>query len=196
MASSRGRIVRSRLAAPLAAAHRATRCLAVRRAVLLAVAAVLLAGCTAAATAEGDTAAVERVGDGDSFELQGGERVRLLQVDAPELGEGECYAEQATELLRALLRPGEAVELEADPALDDTDRYGRLLRYVIADGVNLNVELVRQGAAAPYFRSGEEGRYADELLAAVDLARDERRGMWAVCRVTWSPTRLVETADR
>jgi micrococcal nuclease len=155
---------------------------------------MLAAACSAAPAGEREAAAVERVGDGDSFELQGGERVRLLQIDAPELGEGECYAEQATQLLRALLPPGEAIELEADPALDEGDRYGRLLRYAIADGLNVNLELVRQGAATPYFVAGERGRYGGELLEALDVARDEQRGMWAVCRVTWSPTRQVETA--
>ena len=51
----------------------------------------------------------------------------------------------------------------------------------------MNVELVRRGAATPYFFRGDEGRYADELLAAVAVARDERRGMWAACRVSWTP---------
>lgn len=149
-----------------------------------------------AATGTGQLASVERAGDGDSFELQGGNRVRLVQIDAPELGEGECYAEQAEQLLRALLPPGREVRLEADPALDATDRYGRLLRYAFSDGANVNVELVRQGAAVPYFHAGEKGRYAGELLDAVDVARRERRGMWAVCRVTWSPGRQVETSYR
>lgn len=166
-----------------------------RRAALLVLCA-LAAGCAASATGDGELASVERVGDGDSFELQDGNRVRLVQVDAPELGEGECYAEQAEQLLRALLPPGREVRLEADPALDATDRYGRLLRYVFVDGANVNVEVVRQGAAAPYFHAGEEGRYAGELLDAVDEARRERRGMWAVCDVTWSETRQVETSYR
>lgn len=48
--------------------------------------------------------------------------------------------------------------LEADARLDGKDRYGRLLRYVWRDGVNVNVELVRRGAAAPYFYRGDRGR--------------------------------------
>jgi Staphylococcal nuclease homologue len=42
------------------------------------------------------------------------------------------------------------------------DQYGRLLRYVVrvADGVNVNAQLVRVGAAAPYFYAGRRGRYA------------------------------------
>ena len=140
--------------------------------------------------------AVARVGDGDSIELEGGERVRLLQIDAPELGEGECYGDEAYGLLETLLPPGSAVTLERDPSLDDRDRFARLLRYVVVDGLNVNVELVRRGAATPYFFGTDEGRHADELLAALDEARDERRGMWAACVVDWSPTRQVATTYR
>ena len=46
-------------------------------------------------------------------------------------------------------RSPRAVTLEADPALDRVDRYGRLLRYVLRAGRNVNLELVRLGAAAP-----------------------------------------------
>jgi micrococcal nuclease len=139
---------------------------------------------------------VARVGDGDSLDLRGGERVRLVQIDAPELGEGECYARDAWRELQRLARPGERIAIETDPVLDDSDRYGRLLRYVHAKTVNVNVELVRRGAATPYFRRGEEGEYADELLDAVDDARRERRGMWGSCRVSWVSDRGVTTRRR
>jgi len=41
----------------------------------------------------------------------------------------------------------------------------------------VNVELVRLGAAAPYFYRGVRGRHADELLAAARAARAARRGL-------------------
>ena len=91
---------------------------------------------------------------------------------------------------------GAAVTLEADPALDDVDRFGRLLRYVHRNGTNVNVELVRRGAAAPFFRRGERGRFAGDLLAAVESARDAARGMWRACRVSWDPERQVDTRPR
>ncbi len=47
--------------------------------------------------------------------------------------------------------------LEADTALDKVDRYGRLLRYVRDGGVNVNLELVRRGAATPYFYKRDWG---------------------------------------
>ena len=84
----------------------------------------------------------------------------MLPVDTPELGSGECYSRAARTALLGLAPVGAKVVLESDARLDRTDRYGRLLRYVKRNGVNANVELVRRGAAAPYFYRGERGRYA------------------------------------
>jgi micrococcal nuclease len=140
-------------------------------------------------------ATIARVTDGDTLGLRGGERVRLLQIDAPEAGE-ECYAGRATAELARLTPRGARVVLEPDASLDARDRYGRLLRYVHRGRTNVNVELVRRGAATPYFYGGERGRYASRLLAAVAEARRARRGMWRACRVTWSPEAPVTTRPR
>lgn len=137
---------------------------------------------------------VERIIDGDTLELRTRERVRLVQIDAPESGK-ECYAAAATLELRRLVPRGTRVALEADPALDDVDRYGRQLRYVYTN-VNVNLELVRRGAATPYFYDGDRGRYARRLLAAVMSARHARRGMWGACVVVWTPDRSVTTRSR
>ena len=136
------------------------------------------------------------MGDGDSLELANGRRVRLVQIDAPELGGGECYARDSLRDLESLAPLGRRVLLERDPELDDVDRYERLLRYVFVDGRNVNLELVRRGAATPYFNRGDEGRYADALLRAAAAARRAGRGMWGACRVSWRPDRAVETRER
>jgi len=68
-----------------------------------------------------------------------------------------------------------------DPGLDQKDAYGRLLRYVVSAGRNVNLELVREGAASPYFFRKQRGRYAGALLDAVEEARAEKRGYWAAC---------------
>jgi micrococcal nuclease len=109
--------------------------------------------------------------------------VRLLQIDAPEMG-GECYSRKAARILRGMLPAGTRVRLEVDPKLDRVDQYGRLLRYVWAAGVNVNLELVRAGAAAPYFYRGERGRYAEQLLRAAQNARAQEVGLWQACRGT------------
>ena len=74
--------------------------------------------------------------------------------------------------------------LEADPALDRVDRNGRLLRYVLRGSMNVNLALVRAGAAAPYFFAGDRGRYAARLLTEAARAKAARRGLWGACRGT------------
>ncbi len=158
-------------------------------------AALALAGCTAANESTGGTSArVERVVDGDTIRLTDGRRIRLVQIDAPEVSDGECYADEATAALRRLTPPGTQVQLESDPALDDHDRFGRLLRYVIADGDNVNLQLVEDGAASVWFFDGDRGRYAGRFLAAATAARAENRGLWRACPGTrLDPSHGVET---
>ncbi|HEU4451033.1 MAG TPA: thermonuclease family protein [Gaiellaceae bacterium] len=141
-----------------------------------------------------DERTVGEVVDGDTIVLEGGERVRLVQIDAPELAEGECYGLEARRELERLLPPGADVRLERDALLDDVDRFGRLLRYVEHDGVVVNVALVRRGAASVWFFDGDRGRHADELLVAVEEARAGQRGLWGSCPAArLDPERGVET---
>ena len=138
-------------------------------------------------------AEVDSVRDGDTILLADGVRVRLVQVDAPELGV-ECWGDEAAAALARLVRRGAELRLEADPRLDSVDRHRRLLRYAHVEDVNVNVELVRLGAAAPYFYRGERGRHADELLAAGRAARAGRRGLWGACpRAALRPTRAIDS---
>ena len=90
--------------------------------------------------------------DGDTVVLSNGEHVRLVQIDSPEVQERECYGAEARALLRQLAPPGSTVRVEGDSRLDDVDRYGRLLRYVFRGPTNLNLELVRRGAATVWWR--------------------------------------------
>jgi micrococcal nuclease len=128
----------------------------------------------------GASAIVDYVNDGDTLRTASGKKVRLLQIDAPEL-HGDCYGKASLAALRLLAPKGTRITLVRDPGLDQTDRYGRLLRYVVVNGTNVNVALVREGAASPYFYRNEKGRYAPALLAAVAKARAGRLGYWGAC---------------
>jgi endonuclease YncB( thermonuclease family) len=158
----------------------------IAKTVVLVAAALLATGCRGGATtplpeqASGEPATVERVNDGDTLTLEGGTRVRLLQVDAPELTT-DCYGRDALRALLDLTPKGTRVLLLADPRLDERDRYGRLLRYVFHGDTNVNVELVRRGAASPYYFRNDRGAFADELDTAVTDARDRRAGYWGAC---------------
>jgi micrococcal nuclease len=150
----------------------------------------LLAGCGGRS---GERSVVARVIDGDTVALADGRHVRLLQVDAPELSEDECYAGKAKRVLAKLLPAGSTAELEPDRGLDRIDSYGRLLRYVFSGGENVNVELASRGAVGIYFFHGERGKYADDLLAASEEAHADRRGLWGACPATpFEPERKVE----
>jgi micrococcal nuclease len=126
------------------------------------------------------SAVVARVIDGDTIELVGGQRVRLVQIDTPEKRE-ECYGDAASALTRRLLPAGTKVRIEQDPGLDQVDRYQRKLAYVWKGDEDVNVTLVREGAASVWFYGGKQGRHAKALLQATEQARSERRGLWAAC---------------
>ena len=125
-------------------------------------------------------AVVARVLDGDTIVLTSGEHVRLVQIDTPEKG-SECYGEAASALTRRLLLPGTHVRIEPDPSLDRVDHYGRELAYVWKDGEDVNLTLVREGAAGVWFFDGKRSRYANALLQAAERARADHRGLWGAC---------------
>lgn len=135
---------------------------------------------SAPTTPAGEAAVVDYVNDGDTLRTTSGAKVRLLQIDAPEL-HGDCFGKSSLVALRLLAPKGTRVTLVRDPALDQADRYGRLLRYVVVHGTNVNVALVREGAASPYFFRNERGRYAGALMAAVEKARAAGLGYWGAC---------------
>jgi micrococcal nuclease len=139
---------------------------------------------------------IDHVTDGDTIVLRNGQRVRLVQIDTPEVFFGaECYGPQASATTKRLLPSGARVRLLAEPATDRVDDFGRLLRYVVrADGVNVNLRLVTLGAAAPYFFDGRRGRYAARLELLARSAMRQKRGLWKVCpRTRYNPYRGIET---
>jgi micrococcal nuclease len=122
---------------------------------------------------------IERVVDGDSFHLnkpvQGTTEVRLIGIDAPEMGRGNCedqpMAFEATAYMQIF--EGQKVRLEFDE--DSKDQYGRLLAYAYTDilgEVMVNEDLVREGLAQTYFVEPNT-RYKDRLLKAQEYAKGE-----------------------
>jgi micrococcal nuclease len=162
------------------------------RLVLLGLGVLLAAPASSAAPVQ--LARIAHVVDGDTVVLANGEHVRLVQIDAPEVPEGECYGSQARPALRRLAAPGSAVRVEVDPRLDGVDRNGRLLRYLFRGPTNLNLELVREGAATVWFYHRNRGRYAEALFRAAVTARARHRGLWAACpRTPFDPYRSADT---
>ena len=117
---------------------------------------VALTVSASASSSEQATYRIDHVTDGDTVVLRNGQRVRLVQIDTPEVFFGtECYGRQASATAKRLLPEGVRVRLLSEPATDRVDDFGRLLRYIVrTDGVNVNIRLVALGAAAPYFYEG------------------------------------------
>ena len=137
---------------------------------------------------------VVKIYDGDTITMADGLKVRLLQIDAPELAEGECYADKAKATLVSLLSKKGAITLKADPISASFDRYGRALRYIFVGKVNVNLEMVKQGAAAPYFYQGEKGKYSAAMLKAAEAAKYYKVGLWKDCPGTQLlPTKAITT---
>ena len=122
---------------------------------------------------------VERVIDGDTIVLEGGVRVRLLGLDAPELGnndgDSECYGPEATVFLESLIT---AADWSISLAFESVryDRYGRTLAYLWDGESFLNEVLLREGYAR--FHAGDSVRWRDRLRLAATEAQAAQRGLW------------------
>ncbi len=123
---------------------------------------------------------VARVVDGDTIELENGEKVRYIGVNAQESVDPrrqvECFGKEASSFNKNLVE-GKMVRLEKD--ISDRDKYGRLLRFVfLEDGTFVNETLVREGYAyaSPYTPDISKKEFFRE---AESIARIHTRGLWS-----------------
>ena len=111
--------------------------------------------------------------DGDTIEVLHNnrpERIRLSGIDCPE--KGQAYGTRAKQATSDLVF-GKEVTLETH----GTDKYGRTIADVsLPDGLNVNLELVRNGWCWWY------QKYAPDNVILAELQRRARRsglGLWA-----------------
>jgi micrococcal nuclease len=122
---------------------------------------------------------VSRVIDGDTIELESGERVRYLLVDTPEsTSDVECWGPEAKEANRVLVE-GQIVELEYDE--ECTDGYERLLAYVSLDGRLVNEVIIERGHGCVLHIPPNGEDRVEAMRAAEEHARQHRNGLWGAC---------------
>lgn len=133
---------------------------------------------------DGDTVIVEHHGKE--------EKVRLLCIDTPEcvhpdkkqnIPMGKVASDFASRRLT-----GKYVELEFGPEL--RDRHGRLLAYVLVDGKNFNLEVVRNGLSPYYTKYGLSRKYDQNFRDAEKLARKDKLNIWGDPELTARHVRL------
>ncbi len=131
-------------------------------------------GPTESVPANGTSAGLVRVLDGDSIEVERSgttEEVRLVGINAPE--RDECYDDAGRDALTFYLEAGPITLVVAGG--EDTDRFGRLLRYVYAGDTPVAEEMLISGHANVL--QGDHPRN-DAFIALADEAASSQIGMW------------------
>ncbi len=126
----------------------------------------------------GERFVVVRVIDGDTVELKGGDRLRLLGIDTPE--RGQRFHDEATELLEKLAM-GKMSGIEY--GLHRRDKYGRLLGFLyIDDTLFANRTIIDSGLGNLFLFDDQDLKREQfkELLTSQRQAIKDKRGIWGM----------------
>lgn len=126
-------------------------------------------------TNDQQTYLVTKIIDGDTIEIEDGRKVRYIGIDTPELKGSECFAKEARDKNKELVE-GKRVKLQKD--VSETDRYGRLLRFVyLENGEFVNNKLVLEGYATAATFPPDVSKQ-EEFKASQQEAISQSRGLW------------------
>ena len=131
-----------------------------------------------------ENAKVIYVIDGDTIVINGNKKVRYIGIDTPEIKHPEtsapaqCYGDEATVKNKELVE-GKEIIMKKD--VSETDKYGRLLRYIwLNNGIFVNDILVKEGfARAEPIKP--DTTYAGEFFESEKEAKENSRGLWKEC---------------
>lgn len=113
---------------------------------------------------------VTKVSDGDTIWVMTEgkrEKVRMDRIDAPE--KNQKFGKEASAILAAMI-DGKEVRVE----WKKRDRYGRVLGVVFEGEKEVNLEMIRKGAAWHYSHFDKTAEYAE----AEKVAREAKVGLW------------------
>ena len=143
-------------------------------------------------------ARIERVIDGDTLQLRGGERLRLIGINAPELAHGgraaEPLAARSKQALTELLPRDRDIYLQTGSK--PKDHYGRRLAHLFLrrDGGSVEAELLRRGLGFQVALPPDTA-LVDCLTRAEQEARRQRSGVWSERYFTPRDSRTLKRAD-
>lgn len=121
---------------------------------------------------------VTEVHDGDTFTLKNGERVRLLGIDAPEIG--NCGATESASLLKSLVL-GKNIKMTDEKR----DNYGRRMGLVWKGSTLINEKMLKDGWAKPNYDPNTE---SETLKTAYKYASENKLGLYSSLCKKINPT--------
>lgn len=137
---------------------------------------LLLLGATGCIRQQTEKICCTAILDGDTFELENGETVRLIGIDAPEIF--DPGGDIARDFLSYLILDKKIILLPGD---EDKDNYGRLLRYVYIGDTSVNEEMIRRGYAEVRYLSQDDPNLDYYIQLEIE-AEEKKAGLWS-CRI-------------
>lgn len=123
--------------------------------------------------------------DGDTIKVKFNNKdltVRYLLIDTPETVKEnspvEKYGPEASELNEKTLKNAKKIEIEFD-TYQKTDKYGRALAYVYADGKSVQEQLLKEGLAEIKYVKEPDTRYLAEFTKAQNQAKANKKNIWS-----------------
>ncbi|HRH26349.1 MAG TPA: thermonuclease family protein [Candidatus Paceibacterota bacterium] len=147
-----------------------------------------------------DVYMVKKVIDGDTINVSKGifgktYTVRLLGINAPESVDPrkrvECFGKEASVFLKHRLIKGTFVYLASDTEKSDTDKYGRLLRYVFTKDSNSTWRLINKEIVSLGYAFEESFGEPYQLRVYIEYVENDakafKRGLWGIegCKAAW-----------
>ena len=139
--------------------------------------------------ADKEVVTIDRVVDGDTILIKyNGEdtKLRIIGINTPETVDSrkpiECFGPEASSYLSALLT-GKSVSIETDYTQDDTDKYGRLLRYVYLDNEDVGYKIISGGYGYEYTYNIPYQKQSQYKNAQAE-AMENGVGLWTSCANT------------
>lgn len=120
---------------------------------------------------------VKKVIDGDTLTVEKNnkeETIRMIGINAPE--SNECGGIESAQKLKELVENKE-IKIEGDETQDDKDVYGRTLRYIFVDGININQKMIADGWAKEYTYKVAY-KYKNNFKETQETAKKDKRGIW------------------
>ncbi len=116
--------------------------------------------------------------DGDTIKIKDSAgniyKVRYIGIDTPE--KGQPFYQEAKKANESLVL-NKTVRLEKD--VSETDKYGRLLRYVYVDDLFVNAFLVAEGFAV-ILTIPPDVKHSEYFLGLQKEARQAGKGLWGI----------------